>query len=436
MYIKKNETVFPRRVEKKGGYSLLLILTIVYLTWLYVLPLIHLLFSDRPFLIHFGRFLIPLFIILTATRKSEISFILRPRSVAYLGISILTALLSNLLSSGINLADISFRIYEIITCWAVYSLFMYIFLSEKRATSILMIMAILATLNSIFGIWGAVSGKSIFGVTYEDVGFGTMGFDPATGRAGGLRGENYVGIWNVPALVMGLIIVKRQGWLLRCVGALFILLSLSSIVVSLSRTSVICGGVALIGYFYYSFTEIRSFLNRILFTFLLSLVIIGCLQFSIILILRQTTFFTPHVRYEMERRWTMSEILENERKHIWLRYLTIDLDNPFFGKGSGYIANKVLTGESVPHNSLIDIFVEHGVVALLIYIFPIAKGIRSFFILGKKKHKGEDIGKTLSLVTLAMFVALLFLSNPFLKIFWAMLGALDGRIQAIKKLRF
>ena len=426
-----NQT-FPRTGANNDKWILLL--GVLYLILNYLKPILDILFNYSPLITHFGRF-IGFLLIIQAIIKQDFRYLLlkEKRYVIYLFFFTMVVILSTLFStfffSNDDLSAMASGLFNIGSAWVVYMIFMYLSFREKNAKFLLWFLALLAILNSTVGLYGSFTGQSIMGMTREGVGVGAFGYDPTSGRSGGLRGENYVGLWNVPALAFGLFLLYRK-YIFRVLGVVFVLVSMLAIVASLSRTSVVCGVVEIIISLVFLFRKKKFW--RIIFVCIVFLLVLSSAQ---ILLVRQSAYFSPYVRDDIQRRWHISNIIENERRYIWTEYLKasfVSPVSPIVGQGPGYIDQEFSMGKRVPHNSFLDVFVEYGFLGLFLYFIPFILSFRSLMYLKNKRH--QDIyGWVFCAIFFGMATALLTLSNPFLKIVWIVAGCLQGRTFVMKR---
>ncbi len=278
-----------------------------------------------------------------------------------------------------------------------------------------------AGISAAIGIWGSMTGQTVLNVTREDVGVGELGFDSTTGRSGGLRGENYVGLWIAPATSMAIVRLSAG----RLVLPLSLLiLALSGVAVSLSRTAIISTLLLLVAGLAWHVVR-RSVRNTIL------LVIGSALASSIIaaLILTYGQWRSDYnVAQIVEDRFITADI-KTARSEAWARGLDDFVASPILGKGCGAsLPNEY--NRYIYHNSILDIAGELGVVGLCIFLYPWWKAGKSLWSTRKwYRQSTELVIVTLSLV--AMILSLMTLSNPFLKIVWIYLALLQGCLRGL-----
>ena len=407
-------------ITKDNNDKLILVVSIMYLIWLYIYPLFVTMTNYK----YIGRIIIVLLILLLSINKGYRHFLIKFKKLVFFWYAFIMAIIiSTLFSNNPNINIMINKIlFDIANCWIVYTAFMYLSFKERNIKILLWTLAVLALLNSSIALYGSITGQRILRVEKELVGIGSFGYDPITGRSGGLRGENYMGIWNTPALAFGLFFLfYTRKFLLKVIALVFAVVSISSLIVSLSRTSVLCGITVLM----ISFILFGKRIFRILIIFLFFLVI--AYTFSKMLLIKQISYFSSSAMYHQVKRWSIVNALEDVRFKIWTRYLDIATEDPIWGQGPGYIQEEVASGYFVPHNSFLDVLVEYGIIGLCLYTIPFISAFSSLLYFMRKKRRSEIWGNISCTIFLGMTVGLFFLSNPFLEIIWAVGGMLKAR---------
>jgi len=423
---------FPKEVTKANN-KWLFRLAVLYLVYNYTKPILDILSNYNPLTLYFGRIVGVLLIIQLIFDKKFWSFLqTEKRYVVYIYLFITVVFISLPFIPNIYIFFTANRLYEIFSCWILYMIFMYLSLRDDNGKNFLWLLTGLAILNALVGLYGSLTGQSLLGITRQEVGVGAFGYDPTTGRSGGLRGENYVGIWNAPALAVGFLLLFSKKYKNKALGMAFVIVSSLSTIISLSRTSLLCAIIVTILALFFLVRN-NSYLLVFLFVSLLIFV------FSQPLIIKQSSFFSHSVRSDMEKRWSISNMIEDERIYIWDEYLKISIKKPIFGHGAGYIEQEISRGNTVPHNSLLDVFVEHGFSGLLLYVIPFILAVRSIIYFKNRKCQ-EIYGVFFCITFFGMAAGLLTLSNPFLKLVWMVAGSLEGRTilarRAYKRIKY
>lgn len=403
----------------------MLFIGLSYLAFNYTLPVIKIYFSYYEYI---GKFigLIMIFGIMLVPRYRSIA--LQRRHVYYAFAAVVTIFASTLLN-GDELEAVVNGVYDVMSCLAAYLFFMGLTRKDANAKLVICIFGILALGNGLVGIYGSLTGNSLFGMSSEYVGVGAFGYDPSSGRSGGIRGENYVGVWNVPALALGLsLFFSSTNIRRRSIGIFIVCLSSASILVSLSRSSIISGiTTAIVGLILYAG---RGRMKTILLTIFIACLVVLISQFFLG---QQRSFFSKQVDDIYMTKWTFQALQEESRPRIWKEYWEDLLESPILGKGVGYIKEQVSRGRFVPHNSFLSITVEQGIIGLLLYILPFIMVIRSLRIYIKRQDVSDDYGKVACMSFFAIAAGLLFLSDPFIKILWVVAGILQGRTLLMTK---
>lgn len=306
--------------------------------------------------------------------------------------------------------------------WLAWALFAAITETGRGHRLLVIILVICSAINSAVGVWGAVTGKTLFeGPTPV----GTFGFDAITGRSGGVIGENYVGMFNLPAVVYGLWLLLRKRRV--PLGALLVGLGVAATLASLSRSSVASLAAALLA--------MLLLTRRRLAALLLVAVVASIAWWSWQGILGVLVGRLPlPAQYEAAGRWTAREITADTRLFLWHTYLTEVPNAPLLGKGPGYIADRVAGGWLVPHNSFLDVLIEFGIVGLALYLtafWAVARNIR----IAVQREPSDSVAIVLAACFLGMATSLLFLSNPLARVLWVVAGALAGRSHLLVRRR-
>ncbi|WP_242360389.1 O-antigen ligase [Anaeromyxobacter sp. SG17] len=318
--------------------------------------------------------------------------------------------------------------YSLLATWLAYVMFGAIGRRSRALTVVLVVFAVSAFVNSAIGVWGAATGNTIFGVSADDVGTGAFGFDEQTGRSGGVAGENYVGMFNVPALVIGMEWVLGRGWR-RLAGVTSVAVSAAAIGVSLSRTSVLTGAVALSAGVFLRLKrgQVFGLLGSLSVIAVAALVVA---QFGTIGLGR----VGGYAQESIAARWSIGGVTGDIRYSIWDYYAQQWMASPVFGLGPGFIRQSVAEGQFVPHNSLLDILVEFGACGLAVYLAPLLASVSR--AVGRKSEIGNGVVERVLVATAAgMLISLLTLSNAAARPFWAFVGAASGRMMCVRDAR-
>jgi O-antigen ligase len=396
---------------------------IIYLIWLYFKPLIDLKINNNFLVSYIGRIIIIILFLLLFFEKNFLFKLLKDKSTyIFLFLVILSSIFSAYFSQINNLNYLIEYLYNFISCWFIYELFKYILLEKSSSKFIIISLAALALLNTLVALYFGFSGQKLFSATEEEVGYVAFGYDMSTGRIGGIRGENYTGIWNAPLMIYGILLAKNKNLLKKFLGYLFIIISLLSAMASLSRTSFL--GIIFIifsGIYIFYFKSKTNFLSHILLliVFVFTIKLAFSFQYKII------EYAPENIRPEIYKRIILSSWLENDRLSIWRYYVNSFIEMPFFGKGPGYISEKYKQGFFVPHNSLLDIAVETGIFGLCIYIYFFLRAIRAYL---RRFAIVEDYANIFFILLMTILLGLQFLSNPFFKLLWIALAGLEASI--------
>jgi O-antigen ligase len=246
------------------------------------------------------------------------------------------------------------------------------------------------------------------------VGVGTFGYDPETGRSGGIQGENYAGMWNSASVVGGMALWQARKY--RPAALALILLGIMGTVVSMSRTSVLsCAGA--VATFLLVADRKRSIRS------VASLVLVGLFTAGIGLLTYTNYFGALNVGTQrgMASRWSQEGVLHDSRLDVWTSYLQDITASPILGKGPGYILTRIRSGFMVPHNSFLDIAVEFGVPVLMLFSIALLRPVANIGLAARDVRLAYlyacFVGAVISLMTL---------SQPFGRLQWVLSGALIG----------
>ena len=275
----------------------------------------------------------------------------------------------------------------------------------------------LAVVSAMIGIWGAVTGKALLNVSRDVVGVGELGFDVTTGRSGGLRGENYVGLWLAPATALAVITIS-SGHLVW--PSVLLLLSLSGVAASLSRTAIVSTLASIAGGVVWLLAQ-----RRIKSVAIVVITVLFVGSAAAVVILRYGEWRNEYmVSKNLVGRFTSPENLLGRRELMWERGLADFLASPVLGSGFGSRSKGTL-GIAQYHNSILDIACELGVFGLFVFLYPWWRAARVCRAARRWWSRSSEFG-VLALSLLAMVVSLMSLSNPFLKIAWVFLALLHG----------
>jgi hypothetical protein len=344
-----------------------------------------------------------------------LSSFLRPHGAAFSAVILISLILATGLNSEWSAVGFQLVLYRAASSVLVFFVFAAAARVDNGLRLICGTLAFCALINVLVAIWGAVTQQSLFGVTSAEVGVGTFGFDAESGRSGGLMGENYCGIYNLPAIAASVCIFEFSK---RHVIALtLVFITLTGTIVSLSRGSILAAVVGTL--FVFAFSRKRLTLRS---AFLVPLVLFLLASLGYALYETALDQLPTDIRGSMESRFSKQGLAEDSRNDILGVYLDQLLRNIVLGAGPGYIQWNVEVGMPVPHNSILDVAVELGLVGTIFFGSLL---YRPFLVLSICRRNA------LLCVIGASFVgtlaSMMFLSNPFLRIAWLLAGILTGR---------
>jgi hypothetical protein len=311
-------------------------------------------------------------------------------------------------------------LYEAGSLLVIYVLFATTALNNNGLRAICVTLTLCAAANSTVALWGTVTHQTLFHATREVVGVGAFGYDATSGRSGGFVGENYAGMYDLPAIIGGFALLTCRKWRLVAFGLVF--LGIAGTAVSVSRASFMSCIVAILVFICLAAHRLKLRTTLWIALFAALTILVGALGYT-----KYVSALDPRFQRMVTARFSESGV-ENDPRADLLRIYSRDiLASPFLGKGAGYIKGQILSGAYVyvPHNSLIDIAVEFGVLALGLFSVALLRVIRAF------RSALQDVHVSyLYACFFGMFVSLLTLSNPFARLIWALGGALLGAWRA------
>jgi hypothetical protein len=302
-------------------------------------------------------------------------------------------------------------------------------IAEERRLGIRLLQAAsaIAFLNLAVAIWGGFTHQNVTTIidsnTMFDPGIGSFGFDASTGRSGGIRGENYAAYWVAPLLGLGISLItyrKRPalGWAL-------VTYSLVGIFVSMSRSAFVSSiGAIALGIWIGTNRLFRVKARRWSGTAWLFVVVASIFVIGSLIVWFYVGSLEGRTADLQAARW-LQGWTEDARTEIYRLYLGIGLEAPVTGSGPGFIQMQVEDfSQTVPHNSLLDIFVEYGMAGLLLYLVP-AWRLRHAFM-RTMRGEGDYYQANCILALTIMVISLMFLSDPFGPMLWVVVGIATG----------
>lgn len=349
-------------------------------------------------------------------------------AVLFVGLIIISAFVA-----GVTASALAESLYHVVSVCLSFWVFSELSRTRRGITSLAATLGICAAINAGVGLWGAVTHRNLlaFGpvsILYQD----SFGYDPTNGRSGGLIGENYAGMFNVPVVVAGLFFLRRRNW--RWLGVLLVLLGTAGTVVSASRASILSALVATCIFQVLGMRKRRlgTILGGVLA--LLLLICVGVLVYHVYI-----TNIPASTAQGIEARFTAEGTLHDQRTVLAERYAREVFDRPFAGHGPGYIKERaglrvvgnerVVVGDQVSHNSFIDVALEFGLPALVMFVIAMFRPVATF-----RAARGGGLVSYLYACFIGMLIPLFTLSNPFGPIVWAMGGATVGAVGCERQL--
>lgn len=307
--------------------------------------------------------------------------------------------------------------------WTTFIVFYGIGRKRSASVTVMVVLAACAAANAGVALWGASTGERLFNVSLEEVGFGAFGYDPSTGRSGGIVGENYMGMYTAPAVAVGFaLLTSRRA---AIVGTLLMVVGVLGTTVSLSRTSVLSVMAVLV--------VVGSTLaprHRIRLGFGLVLLVAVFQIFSLLFLDAQLDRLDDRARLDASNRWSTEAFGSDMRYSIWESYADDLVLYSVFGAGPSYLEDRVRRGDFLPHNSFADVALKYGIPGLLLYLAPI---LWMVFNRSRVRNRltADPIFCSVIASGVACLVSMMFLSSPGVRHLWIFtglaIGALDRR---------
>ena len=339
----------------------------------------------------------------------------RHQGVVCWGSLFLGLMLTSALATAVDVNALADLLYHVVSVCLVFMVFLATARSDTGLAAVCTTLAICAAINASIALWGAVTHGNMFAAGSADVAYAaTFGYDATNGRSGGLIGENYSGMYNLPVVVAGLALLQRKKW--RLLGGGLVLLGVSGTIVSVSRASILAVVGAVLASV--ALTARRTKLHRVLGTliviFLMS--VIGVVGYQVY-VSHLPSFF----QRQIQQRFSQNAIGNEARPGLWAFYAKEALTRPLFGNGPGYVKHRVEAGKLVPHNAFLDVAVELGLPALVLFVVAVLWPLTTF-------RPASESGRSSYLYACftGMLIPLFTLSSAFLPLVWATAGALVG----------
>jgi O-antigen ligase len=393
-------------------------LAILYVAWQYLMPVVVVL-APIPSLglagIALGFVLVILAFLIHATDVLNSGPLVIVWGIALVIIGSLSAVFSGSFSGMPRLIPF---MYQIATLAGIYVVFVALGRYPNSMKAIMAALVLLALLNACVAIWGSFTGRKLFDVSRAQVGVGAFGYDPTTGRAGGLRGENYAGTWIAPALAAGLLLLFRRPYGPK--GIIISLVSALGIIVSLSRTSAVVAGMVFLAAVVISMLRGLKVRNIVLLFAVLAVV-----WYAAEAVLQEhSESFSAEVAKSQRERWTSIDQMIRSRLGVWTAAWSEAWKSPLLGRGPGAIQTQMAT---VPHNAFLDAFVEIGLVGMLVLFLPVFQVVGFCFRHLRRVASDEHLS-VLFVAAMGMFVTWMTLSSTYLKIIWMIPALIQGRV--------
>ncbi len=319
---------------------------------------------------------------------------------------------------GSQRADIWKEARGILGSWTTFIVFYGLGRRAYTTRAAMIALSVCAAANATIALWGAATGERLFNATVEDVGFGAFGYDPITGRSGGIVGENYMGMYTSPVVALGLAWLRNRNTMI--LGMAMTVLGVLGTAASLSRTSVLSVATTA---FVVSITLSRR--NRIQFG-VGALLFFGAYQlFTQSFLSVQLDRLDERARLDATSRWTSDAFQDDMRFSIWESYATDLLLNSIVGGGPGYLEERLRQGDFLPHNSFADVSLKYGIPGLLVFTLPTLWIISKRSLLFSRMASDPMLCAAIGAGAASM-VSMMFLSSPGARHLWIFCGLTIG----------
>jgi putative inorganic carbon (HCO3(-)) transporter len=311
--------------------------------------------------------------------------------------------------SGIIAIDHKLWIGSVETMVRAFIVFYLIYNSISRKEDLLLLFKVIVL--SIF-LSSAISFFTSFGINAFSVETILTVFSQRF--AGTIFDPNYFAMAVAASLPLAIVIILREkSWLIRSMWILMVLFLLFSIIISQSRTGIFSTAMIFIYTMYYLGRKRK----KEIFIFIIPIATVIILLPGIFWH-RFSTFWqsiTTGVRADMSMMHRI-ELLNSA--------LDVFLKNPIFGVGLNNfwaIAGRYTHYPMVCHNTYLEIASNLGVIGLIPFALILYKG---FNLPGKAMHDSEisDLAWAIRAGLLGCYVAILFISVPFILNLWILLG--------------
>jgi hypothetical protein len=194
------------------------------------------------------------------------------------------------------------------------------------------------------------------------------------------------------------------------------LLGVLGTVVSMSRTSLLSAAVAASVFSVLSYRQPKS-----RGAFLIPLIALLAGGLGLFAYTESVDNLDAQLKKGMAARWSKDGVVNDGRLEHWREYSEDIVNNPWLGKGAGYLKTQSESGHQFPHNSFFDIAVEFGLPALILYVAAFVRSLTA------PPGVFQDTRvRFLYSCFLGMLTSLITLSSPFNRPIWAVAGAVCG----------
>lgn len=311
--------------------------------------------------------------------------------------------------SGIIAIDHKLWIGSVETMIRAYIVFYLIYNSISRKEDLLLAFKVIVL--SIF-LSSAISFFASFGIGAFSV--ETMLTVFSQRFAGTIFDPNYFAMAVAASLPLAIVIILREKtWLIRLVWIVMVLFLLFSIMISQSRTGIFSAAVIFIYTMYYLGKKRR----KEIFVFIIPIV-------TVIIILPGIFWHRFAMFWQSLTAGVRADMSMMHRIELLNSALDVFVRNPIFGVGLNNfwaIAARYTHYPMVCHNTYLEIASNLGIIGLIPFALILYKG---FSLPGKAMHDSglSDLAWAIRAGLLGCYVAILFISVPFILNLWILLA--------------
>jgi hypothetical protein len=394
---------------------------VLYIALLYFQPLTRYLLSrEVGELANAGVLLVGVF---NAVTRVRIRSKFHPLAAAIVGaLFVCLVMLSGLFNQVPGYA-LALSLYRIISACLAFILLAATARSRTGIWAICSTLAICAAINAGVALWGAATHQTLFGVTTNEVGPAAFGYDRTLGRSGGVWGDNYCGIFNLPGILAALALAYHRKYILLAFGMLAI--GMAGTVVSFSRGSILSAAVGTCAFLVLGMGKLSP--SRVFGMILLLVTAVGIGVASSSYFLR---LLPRDLQAYTADRFSEKGVASDGRNALYKHYIEEAGEHPLMGSGPGHILaevgydiskNNINKGYGFPHNSFLDVAVEFGIPGLCLFALAILSPLADIRAARADVHIAH-----LYACYVGVLISSMTVSIPYMPFLWGLAGAIVG----------